>query len=69
MGVLIDGGASHNFIDAAWVKRRDIQTESFDGFSVAAASHTMEFSQRDSSINSNNWELYSEGDILCGGGT
>ena len=46
MGVLIDGGASHNFIDAAWVKRRDIQTESFDGFSVAVASHTMECSQR-----------------------
>ena len=46
MGVLIDGGASHNFIDVAWVKRRDIQTESFDGFSVATASHTMECSQR-----------------------
>ena len=46
MGVLIDGGASHNFIDASWVKKRDIQTESFDGFSVAATSHTMECSQR-----------------------
>ena len=46
VGVLIDGGASHNFIDVAWVKRRDIQTENFDGFSVAAASHTMECSQR-----------------------
>ena len=46
VGVLIDGGASHNFIDAAWVKKRDIQTESFDGFSVAAAGHTMECSQR-----------------------
>ena len=46
VGVLIDGGASHNFIDAAWVKRRDIQTESFYGFSVAEASHTMECSQR-----------------------
>ena len=46
MGVLIDGGVSHNFIDAAWVKRRDIQIESFDGVSAAAASHTMECSQR-----------------------
>ena len=44
--MLIDGGASHNFIDAAWVKRRYIETESFDGFSVVAASHTMECSQR-----------------------
>ena len=26
--------------------KRDIQTESFDGFSVAAAGHTMECSQR-----------------------
>ena len=32
VGVLIDGGSSHNFIDAAWVKKRDIQTKSFDGF-------------------------------------
>ena len=46
VGVLIDGGASHNFIDVAWVKRRGIQTESFDGFSVAATGHTMECSQR-----------------------
>ena len=46
VGVLINGGASHNFIDVAWVKKRDIQTESFDGFSIAAASHTMECSQR-----------------------
>ena len=46
MGVLIDGGASHNFIDVAWVKKRGIQTESFDGFSVAAAGHTMECGER-----------------------
>ena len=44
--VLIDGGASHNFIDVAWVKKRDIQTKSFDGFSVVAAGHTMECSRR-----------------------
>ena len=41
VGVLIDGGAFDNFIDVAWVKRRDIQTESFDGFLVVAASHTI----------------------------
>ena len=44
--MLIDGGASHNFIDVAWVKKRDIHIESFDGFSVAVAGHTMECSQR-----------------------
>ena len=44
VGVLIDGGESHKFIDAAWVKRRGIQIESFDGFSAAAAGHTMECS-------------------------
>ena len=42
--VLIDGGASHNFIDVAWVKKKGIQIESFDGFSVAAAGHTMQCS-------------------------
>ena len=26
VGVLIDGGTTHNFIDAAWVARRGIQT-------------------------------------------
>ena len=46
VGVLIDGGASHNFIDVAWVKRRGIQTEIFYGFSVAVVGHTMECSQR-----------------------
>jgi hypothetical protein len=32
---LIDGGATHNFIDAAWVARRRMATEDFEGFSVA----------------------------------
>ena len=27
VGVLIDGGASHNFIDAAWVKKRHSYSE------------------------------------------
>ena len=46
VGVLIDGGASHNFIDFASIKRRGIQTRSFDGFSIAATGHTMGCSQR-----------------------
>jgi hypothetical protein len=32
--VLIDGGASHNFIDAALLKRRHIPTVEFEGFKV-----------------------------------
>ena len=43
---MIDGGESHNFIDVSWVKKRGIQNKSFDGFSVVAAGHTMECSQR-----------------------
>ena len=34
VSVLVDSGATHNFIDAQLVERRGIQTESFDGFSV-----------------------------------
>jgi len=32
--ILIDGGASHNFIDAALVNRRHLPTVEFDGFLV-----------------------------------
>jgi hypothetical protein len=35
--VLIDGGASHNFIDSALVKRRHIPTVEFEGFRVEVA--------------------------------
>ena len=35
--VLIDGGATHNFIDAAWVAKWGIHTEKFEGFIVAVA--------------------------------
>jgi hypothetical protein len=35
--VLIDGGASHNFIDAALVNKRHIPTVEFDGFLVEVA--------------------------------
>eukprot|EP00253_Pinus_taeda_P022227 PITA_22227 len=34
VSVLVDSGATHNFINAQMVERRGIQTESFDGFSV-----------------------------------
>jgi hypothetical protein len=40
---LIDGGATHNFIDASLVSRRALQTEEFEGFDVAVADgHTVE---------------------------
>jgi len=32
--VLVDSGATHNFIDAQMVERNGIQTETFEGFSV-----------------------------------
>ena len=38
MSVLIDGGASHNFIDATLLKRRHIPTVEFEGFKVEVAS-------------------------------
>jgi hypothetical protein len=31
---LVDGGATHNFIDVALVTRRQIPTEDFEGFDV-----------------------------------
>ena len=34
ISVLVDSGATHNFIDAQIVEQRGIPTESFDGFSV-----------------------------------
>jgi hypothetical protein len=34
---LVDGGAIHNFIDATLVSRRGLQTEEFEGFTVAVA--------------------------------
>eukprot|EP00253_Pinus_taeda_P004466 PITA_04466 len=34
VSVLVDSGATHNFIDAHMVEQGGIQTESFDGFSV-----------------------------------
>ena len=35
--MLIDGGETHNFINSAWVAKRGIQTEKFEGFTVAVA--------------------------------
>jgi hypothetical protein len=34
---LIDGGVSHNFIDAALLQRRHIPTVEFEGFKVEVA--------------------------------
>jgi hypothetical protein len=40
---LIDGGATHNFMDASLVSRRALQTEEFEGCDVAVADgHTVE---------------------------
>ena len=33
--MLIDGGRTHNFIDATWVAKWGIQTKKFEGFTVA----------------------------------
>ena len=35
--MLIDGGATHNFIDATLVTRRQIPTKEFEGFEVVVA--------------------------------
>ena len=32
--IIVDGGATHNFIDAALVERIKLQAETFDGFTV-----------------------------------
>jgi hypothetical protein len=37
VSVLIDGGASHNFIDSALLQRRHIPTIEFEGFRVEVA--------------------------------
>ena len=37
--VLVDGGATHNFIDSEMVEKRNIQIEPFDGFTVFIPSH------------------------------
>jgi hypothetical protein len=35
MTTLVDGGATHNFIDASLVARRGLRTEEFEGFHIA----------------------------------
>jgi hypothetical protein len=48
---LIDGGATHNFIDASLVSRRALHTEEFEGFYVAVADgHTVECLDRVSNL-------------------
>ena len=36
---LVDGGATHNFIDANMVEKRKLPTETFDGFVVVIPNH------------------------------
>ena len=41
--VLVDGGATHNFIDSSLVERRRLLIESFEGFTVVIpGNNTME---------------------------
>ena len=40
VGLLIDGGSTHNFIDVALVAKRGIPTEKFEGFTVAVAENS-----------------------------
>jgi hypothetical protein len=40
VSVLIDGGASHNFIDSALLQRRNIPIVEFEGFKVEVAGGT-----------------------------
>ena len=39
--VLVDGGATHNFIDADMVEKRKIPSEPFDGFTVVIPGHNI----------------------------
>ena len=44
VSVFIDSGATHNFIDAQLVQRREIPTDDFDGFFVLVpGARTMQF--------------------------
>jgi hypothetical protein len=57
---LIDGGATHNFIDASLVSRRELQIEEFEGFDVVVADgHTMECLDRvpDLEVNLGNYTV------------
>jgi hypothetical protein len=62
---LIDGGATHNFIDASLVSRRALQIEEFEGFDVAVVDgHTVECIDKapDLEVKLGN---YTVRDILC----
>lgn len=41
VSVLVDSGATHNFIDAQMVEQRGIHIETFEGFSVLLAGDMM----------------------------
>ena len=40
--VLVDGGATHNFIDAEMVEKINIPSEPFDGFTIVIPGHNMQ---------------------------
>ena len=44
---LIDGGSTHNFIDASWVERKIFPTKDFQGFTIVMdGNHRMKCTQR-----------------------
>jgi hypothetical protein len=64
---LIDGGATHNFIDASLVSRRSLQTKAFEGFDVAVAyGHTVECLDRVPNLEMKLGNYTRERHILCG---
>jgi hypothetical protein len=65
--VLIDGGASHNFIDAALVSKRHLPTIEFDGFMVeVAGGRTMPCERYIPQMNIT-WKVQFNSRLLCDG--
>ena len=48
---MINGGATHNFIDGSWVERKRFPTKDIEGFTlVMAGNHKMKCTQRISQL-------------------
>jgi hypothetical protein len=65
--LLLDGGATHNFIDVALVTRRNIPVEDFEGFNVVVADgYNMMCTQRIKGfeVTLENYTLTNEFDIV-----
>ena len=44
---MINGEATHNFIDASWVERKEFSTEDLEGFTIVmVGNHRMKCTQR-----------------------